>query len=308
MAKQASEDAAEPRQPSSVAATERALWLAVVCLSAATAFSLGKNGGNAPKPQPSVPAQPVPSTSQFELGPIPKGDSAAQASHGTKNTGRMMMKWQTPIFVVNLQSVYPKAPQLNKLLATTILKKFANFSGDPRLASNGWQPNGANQRFFEWQTAGGWADICSKDCTTLVDFMHLSTDNYLLNFGLDGGTVSARNRTAHLWATVHREGMHHMRHSHPDNLVSGVYYVQLPADAGPIVLEDPRGSGHPPFDDKLYYTPVEGDFVMFPSWLMHEVPPTPGKQPRISIAVNMPGDWETSTGVSSEFDAPLARV
>jgi hypothetical protein len=150
---------------------------------------------------------------------------------------------------------YPRAGSLNKNLTAAILKEYARFANDPALSGAGWQPNGANQRFFEWQTAGGWNATLGvmPEAKVLTDFMQLSTDNFLLNFGLSVDTVKARDRRPHQWATVHRAGMHHMRHSHPDNLVSGVYYVSVPSDAGPIVLHDPRAGGHPPFDDKVCF-------------------------------------------------------
>ena len=108
----------------------------------------------------------------------------------------------------------------------------------------------------------------------------------------------------HAWATVHRGGMHHLSHTHPDHMVSGVYYVSVPPQAGGIIFSDPRGR-FPPFDETLTITPKAGDLILFPSWLTHEVAPTPGTTPRISIAFNTEGDWASTTGVSAEFPMEL---
>lgn len=84
--------------------------------------------------------------------------------------------------------------------------------------------------------------------------------------------------------------------------VSGVYYVSVPEDAAPIIFSDPRGP-HPPFDGTETIRPVAGDLILFPSWLQHQVPPTPGDDPRLSIAFNAAGRWSSTAGISA--DVPL---
>jgi ectoine hydroxylase-related dioxygenase (phytanoyl-CoA dioxygenase family) len=44
---------------------------------------------------------------------------------------------------------------------------------------------------------------------------------------------------------------------------------------------------HAPFDGKITVQPEEGDIVLFPSSLVHQVTPTEGDTERISIAVNL---------------------
>ena len=47
------------------------------------------------------------------------------------------------------------------------------------------------------------------------------------------------------------------------------------------------------------FAPKEGEFIMFPSWLRHNVLPTngPPEDPRISIAWNTYGNWEQTDDV-----------
>lgn len=105
-----------------------------------------------------------------------------------------------------------------------------------------------------------------------------------------------------IWATMHFSGISHLTHTHPNSLVSGVYYVEIPKDNyGMLLLEDPRGP-LPPFDNRIKIQPKEGDIVLFPSWLPHQVTPTSIEQPRISIAFNIPGKWEDTTNLSVEYD------
>jgi len=94
--------------------------------------------------------------------------------------------------------------------------------------------------------------------------------------------------------------MSHLPHTHPYQLVSGVYYSRVPKGAGAIIFEDPRGP-LPPFENRIIYNPKEGDLIIFPSWLLHQVTPTQGDEERISFSCNIPGEWERSTDVSIAF-------
>jgi hypothetical protein len=86
---------------SSVTGAERMLWSAVVCLACAVAFGVGRR---AAVPVQAVDGDATPTA--FQLGPVPDSSATSTASQGESNRGRMMMKWQTPIFTVNLASVY----------------------------------------------------------------------------------------------------------------------------------------------------------------------------------------------------------
>ena len=81
-------------------------------------------------------------------------------------------------------------------------------------------------------------------------------------------------------------------HMHAELKIPGVYYVRVPEDEQPghIILHDPRmGNAVPPFDQQVGILPAEGELILFPSWLAHEVTPTMGGKPRVSIAFNLPG-------------------
>lgn len=104
-----------------------------------------------------------------------------------------------------------------------------------------------------------------------------------------------------IWATFHFSGISHLIHTHPNSLVSGVYYVDIPEDNfGLLLLEDPRGP-YPPFDNRIKIKPSTGDIIIFPSWLPHQVSPTSNINPRISIAFNVPGEWESSSNLLMEY-------
>ncbi|MEO0575093.1 MAG: TIGR02466 family protein [Pseudomonadota bacterium] len=101
------------------------------------------------------------------------------------------------------------------------------------------------------------------------------------------------------WANVLREGQYNSPHSHPNAMWSGVYYVtENPAIdghpfSGKLELMDPRPGASIQYQDnnKLYgrflLSPVAGQMIIFPSWLVHHVHPYFGSDARISIAFNV---------------------
>jgi predicted 2-oxoglutarate/Fe(II)-dependent dioxygenase YbiX len=66
------------------------------------------------------------------------------------------------------------------------------------------------------------------------------------------------------------------------------------------MFDDPRGP-LPPFDNRVTIYPKQGDLILFPSWLIHSVSPTPGEEPRISIPFNIEGRWDATTGLLTKF-------
>ncbi|EGD78706.1 hypothetical protein PTSG_01685 [Salpingoeca rosetta] len=231
------------------------------------------------------------------------GSAAADAR--LPKYGLMRMEWQTPIYHVEARS-FDRALSDDKLrtLRQVVLANFNSFveaHGD-ELVNNSWEHNGVNDAFFTWQREGGW-ERRFKDhpiIQRLQRLFHLVTDTYLHAIGVSQETVEQRDRELQAWATVHRGCMGHPQHTHPNNMVSGVFYVAVPEDAGPIVFSDPRGP-YPGLDGTIVVQPKAGDLILFPSWLPHQVMPTACTEPRISIAFNMPGDWADTASVAAHF-------
>jgi uncharacterized protein (TIGR02466 family) len=86
-------------------------------------------------------------------------------------------------------------------------------------------------------------------------------------------------------------------HSHPNNFLSGVYYVQVPSGAGTIHFHDPRPQTaiiRPPvveltaYNNDLTVVSVdEGTLLVFPAWLLHSVSINSAKERRISVSFNV---------------------
>ncbi|MFM2045709.1 MAG: hypothetical protein RLY86_4285 [Pseudomonadota bacterium] len=100
-----------------------------------------------------------------------------------------------------------------------------------------------------------------------------------------------------LWINVLDPGGFHGSHIHPNSVVSGTYYVQVPDGAGAIKFEDPRLPflmAAPPRKPKagremqptISVTPRGGTVLLWESWLRHEVPLNRAEEERISVSFN----------------------
>jgi len=92
------------------------------------------------------------------------------------------------------------------------------------------------------------------------------------------------------WANIMPQGTYHTLHFHPHSVISGAFYLTTPPGSVALKLEDPRMSFYmnaPQVKSMYAEIPAEeGRFILFESWLRHEVPPNQSKKPRISISFN----------------------
>jgi uncharacterized protein (TIGR02466 family) len=97
------------------------------------------------------------------------------------------------------------------------------------------------------------------------------------------------------WANINPPGSYHPTHNHPNNYLSGVYYVEVSDGAPDIIFQDPRPISIMPWSGKLNRVTanaqseqaVAGRMIIFPSWLRHHVPSNYGTRERISISFNL---------------------
>ena len=106
-----------------------------------------------------------------------------------------------------------------------------------------------------------------------------------------------RLRLDSLWVNVmDRDGIH-APHIHPHSVVSGTYYVTVPAKAGVIQFEDPRlpmmmaapprkKTARPENRSFIAIAPKPGALLLWESWLRHGVQANGARRPRISISFN----------------------
>ncbi len=99
------------------------------------------------------------------------------------------------------------------------------------------------------------------------------------------------------WANVLAKGAAHKAHSHPNNFLSGVYYVRTHAGTDTINFHDPRSQARvirPPVaeltaenTDQVVVRVTDGTLLIFPSYLEHSVDTNTSEEERISISFNI---------------------
>jgi uncharacterized protein (TIGR02466 family) len=96
------------------------------------------------------------------------------------------------------------------------------------------------------------------------------------------------------WINALEQGGYNLPHHHPNRLLSGCFYLQVPERSAPLTLIDPRpavgltampgqgancgGLAHVP--------PFAGQLLLFPHWLEHQVDNNQSGASRISVGIN----------------------
>jgi uncharacterized protein (TIGR02466 family) len=112
-----------------------------------------------------------------------------------------------------------------------------------------------------------------------------------------GFDLDRKPRLDSLWANLLKSGGHHSGHMHPNSIISGTLYVEVPAGSGSIRFEDPRlplmmsapqRQKDAPEELQSFATvePRPGLLLIWESWLRHEVLPGAGRGERLSISFN----------------------
>lgn len=99
------------------------------------------------------------------------------------------------------------------------------------------------------------------------------------------------------WANVLGQGAAHRLHHHPNNFLSGVYYVRTGPGADTINFHDPRnqtGIIRPPVleltaenTDQVVVSVKNGTLLLFPAYLQHSVDANSSEKDRVSVSFNL---------------------
>jgi len=117
-------------------------------------------------------------------------------------------------------------------------------------------------------------------------------------FNQQGYKIKKEELQSYIFANEMYKGDSHPKHTHPDNIISGVFYLQTPENSAPIRFFDPR-----PFrkyvsfetltenefsQESIQIFPHKGLMLMWESWLEHSVPKTLNEnESRISLVFNL---------------------
>jgi len=152
-------------------------------------------------------------------------------------------------------------------------------NADAPVAGRGWQSEKDLHRLDEFRG--------------LVACIHDATERVLEFLKTGDGTFEITG----LWANLNPKGAAHPIHSHPNNFLSGVYYLRTHEGADTVNFHDPRsqtGIIRPPVreltaenTDQVVVKVSDGTLLMFPSWLPHSVDASGSDETRISVSFNV---------------------
>ena len=163
-----------------------------------------------------------------------------------------------------------------------------------------------NETFWQSQT-----NLHEEEALTgLVDYISGAVDNVFSYLDL----VENAFFITGCWANVASPSAHHRPHTHGNNYLSGVYYVQVTEGARSIEFSDPRPQTRiisPPCNAESVRTRNvvshkvrEGMMILFPAWLSHSVPMNESDHERISISFNIMFNQYAETMSGPKWGAP----
>ena len=142
-----------------------------------------------------------------------------------------------------------------------------------------------------WQTEQNLHEF--EEFKELVALFHSATRTVLERLAVDYEDLVITG----CWANINPRGAFHIAHSHPNNFLSGIYYVMAEPGADAVMFHDPRPQPEiiaPRLKETNAFNatsqPISvrpGRMVVFPAWLVHSVPANQSSQIRISISFNM---------------------
>ena len=128
---------------------------------------------------------------------------------------------------------------------------------------------------------GPLTDWIGKAARALLDYLRIQPDAVITG----------------CWANANAPGTGHRLHSHRNNFLSGVYYLQTQPGADTINFFDPRtqaGAIRPPVSEPTAENTevaqvhvADGALILFPAWLQHSVDTNRSPAPRVSISFNL---------------------
>jgi uncharacterized protein (TIGR02466 family) len=170
-------------------------------------------------------------------------------------------------------------PEICRDLNAEIMRKLDAVMPRDLAAGTGWQSG------YGLHTTDEFRPLISCICRAVeqvLEFLRIRP----LNFEVTG-----------CWANVNCPGAAHRMHAHPNNFLSGVYYVQVQEGADTINFHDPRPQTaiiRPPVGELTAYNTDQvvvnvrnGTLLVFPAWLPHSVDANRSVGKRISISFNV---------------------
>lgn len=181
-----------------------------------------------------------------------------------------------PTFVWKAELPAERSANLNPALINALTELGAPLSG-LRPGEN-WQ---SNHDLHNLPAAQPLVDWISSAARNLLDYLHIPAPVMITG----------------CWANINAPGTGHRLHSHRNNYLSGVYYIQTQAGADTINFFDPKiqagvirpWASEPTAENTevAMIRVTSGTLLLFPAWLQHAVDTNRSNAPRISISFNL---------------------
>lgn len=206
---------------------------------------------------------------------------------------RVLNLFPTPLWIVDLD------PAARERINGAILERLNKRIGARAPAP----PGGTLQSETDVHTMDEFADLftqCAAAVEAVLDFLQVD----YRHFEITGS-----------WLNINPPGGINTPHTHPNNFLSGVYYVQTAKGADRIFFTDPRPQASvimPRVRRRTVYTGNEvsidacdGRIILFPAWLNHGVPANRSNRDRISVAFNVMFSDYTKEMSAPQWTGPL---
>ena len=160
------------------------------------------------------------------------------------------------------------------------MKKYISDLWNKRDYDNNWQTKSADLQ-KQTEFAGFAKDIITANKTIISKVMKYYAEDIVIT---------------DMWANELKPGEMHPPHTHSNNFLSGVWYLESDGSAG-IFFKDPRGEADVFVPRKsvantdnssiVSFVSMTNRAIIFPSWFQHWVPINHSKKKRISIYWNI---------------------
>tara|TARA_Y100000590_G_scaffold429291_1_gene541710 strand:+ start:988 stop:1593 length:606 start_codon:yes stop_codon:yes gene_type:complete len=109
--------------------------------------------------------------------------------------------------------------------------------------------------------------------------------------------IPNKQRIVAMWAIINNKDSYNIKHNHQNCYLSAAYYVKKPKNSGDITFYDPKEAKtyrFPEIEKNTNYSsesitikPEEGDLLIFPSYLYHDVGINLTDQDRVVVSFNI---------------------
>lgn len=191
-------------------------------------------------------------------------------------SGEKMMLWnvlRADVLVRNVGSEEQRNNLLDQALVAKRIQKAKNNSND-----GCWRSN------FEYHNIEWLIEEIKFSLSNLVNFYIKEDHSYEQRF------LPSINRIDH-WTNINEPKSSNRLHVHRSYDYVAVYYLQGEG-TGDLTFHNPANlmsecGPNSPFSSRMSYQPKDGDLLLWPGWLPHEVEINNSEKQRVNIAFNI---------------------